>query len=198
MVIWHKMKEMLSWKIFEDLIQEFKGYTRNDIIDKDPDYQLIDLRNFEEFKKYHIQTAVNIPMPDLFSEENLEQLDPEKLTVLYTNGGTHAAQAWVLLHQLDYTNTVVLLGGLNYWVDVYSNPKPPEGVYADSEIFNYQFRVSAGKYLMGNMEAQDKHTQSAEPVKIKIPRRKNKFYLFNETHLKHSISFIKYNHIYTA
>jgi hypothetical protein len=32
---------------------------------------------------------------------------------------------------LLYTNTTVLLGGLNYWVEVYSNPTPPEGVYAD-------------------------------------------------------------------
>jgi 3-mercaptopyruvate sulfurtransferase SseA len=96
------------------------------------------------------------------------------LVVLYTNGGTHAAQAWVLLQQEGFKNTAVLLGGLNYWVDVYSNPNPPEGVHADSEIFDYQFKVSAGKYFMGNVEAKDKASETVKPAKIPIPLRKKK------------------------
>jgi pectate lyase len=59
-------------------------------------------------------------------------------------------------------------------VDVYSNPTPPEGVYADSEIFNYQFRVSAGNYLMGNIEAKGQSQDRPEPVKISTPKRKKK------------------------
>ena len=51
---------------------------------------------------------------------------------------------------------------------------PPEGVYADSEIFNYQFRVSAGNYLMGNIEAKGQSQDRPEPVKISIPKRKKK------------------------
>ncbi len=144
------------------------------IIDEDPDYQLIDLREPDEYEKFHIKTAVNLPMQILFTDDNLEYIDPEKLVILYTNGGTHAAQAWVLLQAQGITNTTVLLGGLNFWVDVYSNPSPPEGVYADSEIFNYQFKVSAGEYLMGNVKAQDKKTENAAPPEIKIPRRKKK------------------------
>lgn len=144
------------------------------IIDKDPDFQIIDIRDQSEYQKFHIQTAINIPLQTLFTNENLEFIDPERLVVLYSNGGTHAAQAWVLLQQMGYTNTTVLLGGLNYWVEVYSNPTPPEGVYADSEIFNYQFRVSAGNYLMGNIEAKGQSQDKSEPVKIRIPKRKKK------------------------
>jgi len=144
------------------------------IIDKDPDFQIIDIRDQSEFHKFHIQTAINIPLNTLFIEDNVEFIDPEKLVVLYSNGGTHAAQAWVILQQIGYKNTTVLLGGLNYWVDVYSNPTPPEGVYADSEIFNYQFRVSAGNYLMGNVEAKGQSQEKPEPVKINIPKRKKK------------------------
>ena len=144
------------------------------IIDKDPNFQIVDIRDQSEFQKFHIQTAINIPLNTLFNENNVEFIDPEKLVVLYSNGGTHAAQAWVILQQMGYTNTTVLLGGLNYWVDVYSNPTPPEGVYADSEIFNYQFRVSAGNYLMGNIEAKGQSQDKPEPVKISIPKRKKK------------------------
>lgn len=144
------------------------------IIDKDPGYQLIDLRDPAEFEKFHIPSSINIPLQKLFLEENLDLIDPDKLVVLYTNGGTHAAQAWVLLQQKGLTNTTVLLGGLNYWVDVYTNPTPPEGVYADSEIFNYQFRVSAGNYLMGNLKAEGTNAESPPVQKIKLPTRKKK------------------------
>jgi hypothetical protein len=68
----------------------------------------------------------------------------------------------------------VLLGGLNYYVDVYSNPDPPEGVYADSEIFNYQFRVSAGQYLMGDIQQSATTAAKTEPVKIKLPKKRKK------------------------
>ena len=144
------------------------------IIDKDPGFQIIDIRDQKEYQQFHIQDAINIPLHSLFTEENLEFIDPEKLVILYSNGGTHAAQAWVILQQMGFSNTTVLLGGLNYWVDVYSNPTPPEGVYADSEIFNYQFQVSAGKYLMGNLEAKNQNQDEPEPMQIKIPKRKKK------------------------
>jgi len=144
------------------------------IIDEDPDYQLIDLRDPAEYEKFHIKTAINLPMQKLFIDDNLDYIDPYKLVVLYTNGGTHAAQAWVLLQAQGFTNTTVLLGGLNFWVDVYSNPTPPEGVYADSEIFNYQFRAAAGDFLMGNIKAEGSQSDNIAAPKIKIPRRKKK------------------------
>lgn len=144
------------------------------IIDEDPDYQLVDLRSVEEYDKFHIKTALNLPMQKLFTDDNLDYIDPEKLVVLYTNGGTHAAQAWVLLQAQGFTNTTVLLGGLNYWVDVYSNPTPPEGIYADSEIFNYQFRASAGDYLMGNLKSENKKPGKTSAPEIQIPRRRKK------------------------
>jgi rhodanese-related sulfurtransferase len=144
------------------------------IIDKDPDYQIVDIRDKTEYDKFHIQTAINIPLKILFKKDNIEFIDPEKLVVLYSNGGTHAAQAWVLLQEMGYTNTTVLLGGLNYWVDVYSNPTPPEGVYEDPELFDYQFKVSAGNYLMGGVETKGANQDKVEPPKIKIPLKKKR------------------------
>jgi rhodanese-related sulfurtransferase len=144
------------------------------IIDKDPDFQIIDIRDKSEYDKFHLQSAINIPLQTLFDDENLEFIDPEKLVILYSNGGTHAAQAWVLLQQMGYTNTTVLLGGLNYWVDVYTNPTPPEGVYEDSELFNYQFQISAGNYLMGNGKAIEQTQENPEPIKIKIPPKRKR------------------------
>ncbi len=68
----------------------------------------------------------------------------------------------------------VLLGGLNYWVDVYSNPTPPEGVHADSEIFRYQFLKSAGPYLLGDGQVSTESNETDTPAPVKPIKRKKK------------------------
>lgn len=141
------------------------------IIDGDPDFTLIDLRNNEEYNNYHIKQAINLPLESLFESDVLHNLDKDKLLILYSNGGTHAAQAWVLLQQEGFTNSVVLLGGINYWVDVYTNPTPPEGYYADSELFRYQFLASAGPALLGTQQVQQTKVKNTAPVKIKPKKR---------------------------
>lgn len=141
------------------------------IIDKEPGILVVDVRSDEEYNKYHITPSINIPLDKLFDSDNLSALPKDKLIILYSNGGTHAAQAWVLLHQFGFKNVEVLLGGLNYWVDVYANPEKPSGVYADSEIFKYQYLISAGQKLIGNTGEIKPSTQDIEPIKIQ-PRRK--------------------------
>lgn len=176
-----KMSEKQAIKISKMIVDREDHITAEQlghlIIDKDPDYILIDLRTADDYQKYHINSAMNIPLEKLLLPETLQQLDRDKLLILYSNGGTHAAQAWVLLYEEGIRNATVLLGGLNYWVDVYTNPNPPEGVYDDSEIFRYQFLKSAGKYLMGDQEiSDDQPAQQEVPTKIKpiIPKKKKK------------------------
>ena len=144
------------------------------IIDNDPDYLIIDVRNPEEFASFNIKTAVNIPLEVLFTDDFLSSLDPENYIILYSNGGTHAAQAWVILQQLGYNNSAVLLGGLNYWVDVYSNPEPPHGVYADHDMFRYQFLKSAGLQLLGTGEISTESSGISKPAPVKPLKRKKK------------------------
>lgn len=142
------------------------------IIDEDPSYMLIDVRSPEEYENFHIKSAINVPLEKLFSSEGLEQLDRTKLLILYSNGGTHAAQAWIMLKQFGYKNALVLLGGLNYYVDVYSNPKAPEGVYADSEIFRYQFLKSAGEHLLGGNKTQTVEAPEVPEVQFQPVKKK--------------------------
>jgi rhodanese-related sulfurtransferase len=143
------------------------------IIDGDPDFIVIDVRRQEEYNNFHIEPSVNIPLEDLLKPETLDEIDNDKLIILYSNGGTHAAQGWVLLQQLGFDNSTVLLGGLNYWVDVYTNPEPPTGHYADHDMFNYQFLKSAGPKLLGNATSISSSSDVQKPVKIK-PRGKKK------------------------
>ncbi len=75
------------------------------------DYRLVDLRTDAEFAQYHIPTAENLPLatiPDAGLGRN------EKI-VLYSDGGIHSVQAWLLLRASQYKAVYVLKGGLDEW-----------------------------------------------------------------------------------
>ena len=73
--------------------------------------RVIDLRDSISFASYHIPTAQLLSM-----EELLEERSPkEEMLVLYSEGGIHAAQAWILLKAKGLANVYTLKGGLNAW-----------------------------------------------------------------------------------
>jgi rhodanese-related sulfurtransferase len=75
------------------------------------DYRLIDLRSQKEYGEYHIPTAENVTLTAL-PESSL--LANEKI-VLYSEGGIHASQAWMLLRAKGFKNAYTLKGGLDQW-----------------------------------------------------------------------------------
>ena len=54
-------------------------------------------------------------------------VDPKDLIVLYSDGGAHAAQGWVLLQMRGVTNARVLHDGMNGWEDDVLSPTAPAG-----------------------------------------------------------------------
>jgi len=98
------------------------------IIESRADYRLIDLRTEGEFAQYHIPTAVNVPM-NVLTDAGLGR--QEKL-VLYSEGGIHSAQAWMLLRAQGYKSVYMLKGGLDEWKDqvvfpvIADNPTPEQ------------------------------------------------------------------------
>ena len=75
------------------------------------DYRLIDLRSETEYGEYHIPTAENVTLTALPDSSLLAN---EKI-VLYSEGGIHASQAWMLLRAKGFKNAYTLKGGLDQW-----------------------------------------------------------------------------------
>ncbi len=147
------------------------------LVKKDPSLQLIDVRSKDEYEKYHLEGAINIPMSDLLSEENSEILDQEvKMNVIYSNSTVAANEAWMITRQLGYKNNYVLEGGLNYWFDAIMNPQKPGSASSDEEFAKYDFRKAASVALGGgNIEAlTSKESTPSATVKpiIKTPKKK--------------------------
>jgi len=91
------------------------------IVEGRADYRLLDLRPAEQYAAYHIPTAENVPLTGLADYPLLRN---EKI-VLYSEGGIHAAQAWMLLRAQGYEAVYFVLGGFDAWRDEVLFPTLP-------------------------------------------------------------------------
>ena len=76
------------------------------IVEGRSDYRLLDLRSSQDYAAYHIPTAENVPVAQL---PEFPLLPTEKV-VLYSEGGIHAAQAWMLVRAQGHTAVYTVLG----------------------------------------------------------------------------------------
>ncbi len=100
------------------------------ILDKRTDYQLIDIREPWQFDDYHIPTAVNIPLTDLFAESGLAKLQRAKKIIVYGLGAGHPAQAQLLLSLKGYP-ALSLKEGITAWWDQILTPQSLRGESAN-------------------------------------------------------------------
>jgi rhodanese-related sulfurtransferase len=143
------------------------------IVKKEPELRLIDVRSQDEFEKFSLPGAINIPATDLLSDKYTEDI---KMNIFYSNGTVAANEAWMITRQLGYTNNYVLEGGLNYWFDTILNPQKPPATSPDEEFARYDFHKSAGLALGGGgavQISQDQTSVSAKPA-IKTSGKKKK------------------------
>jgi rhodanese-related sulfurtransferase len=145
------------------------------VISKDPSLQLIDVRTPDEFDKYHLEGAINIPLSVILRDEYRDYLDQGvKMNVLYSNGTLISHQAWMILRQLGFKNNYVLQGGLNYWFDTIMNPQEPSTLAANEEFAKYDFRKAASSALGGGGAVALTAPTQTQAEKPKVVRTKKK------------------------
>ena len=131
----------------------------------------VDMRSIYEYQADHLENAYNIPAPDLLEPENLELFAQWKKdstqVVLYTNSEVEATSPWMVLYQLGYTNTQILMGGMNYINLLYSDNPPAENAYND-EAPKYDFAGIIEAASSGEVEPQ------SQPQRKVIIRKKDK------------------------
>lgn len=92
----------------------------NRIMASDATLHLVDIRTAEEFDRFHIRGAVNVPLSRL--AEHLKPYRNNGTIVLYSNGMTHPAQARDALSRLGYENVRILTDGLKGFLEVCLKP----------------------------------------------------------------------------
>ncbi len=147
------------------------------VVEKDPSLQLIDVRPKDEFEKFSLPGAINIPLDNLLALEFADVFNQNvMMNVLYANGSTKANEAWMLLRQLGVDNIYVLQGGLNYWAETIMNPQAPSSTSSDDELAKYDFRRGANNALGGGSveTSQKTGTSTGSAPKPKPAGKKQK------------------------
>lgn len=133
------------------------------IIEGRADYRLIDLRTGSEYAAYHIPTAENVPLTGLADYPLLRN---EKI-VLYSEGGIHSAQAWMLLRAQGYEAVYMVLGGLDAWKDEVLFPALPANADAQARA-QFERAAQVAKFFGG--EARAGAEAAASPASVELPK----------------------------
>jgi rhodanese-related sulfurtransferase len=138
------------------------------IIKGKSDYRLIDLNAATQYEIYHIPSAENISIIELGKADILRN---EKI-ILYSDGGIHSAQAWMLMKAKGYKGVYTLSGGLEEWKQNILFPALPVNSTAeDSLLFEKKKEIS--RYFGGVPQtgSSDSEVKQLMPLpKIESPQ----------------------------
>jgi len=129
------------------------------IKDRKPGLRVIDVRTAAEFDRYHVPTAERMALDALVTTA----FKDDETVVLYSDGGAHAAQAWVFLRARGHRQVYFLRGGLADWLDEVMNPalSPDATPDARSRV------VAISRYFGGTPHEE---TESDRAAKGTAPR----------------------------
>ncbi len=144
------------------------------IMENDPSYIYVDVRDPASYKKFTLNGAMNFPLDKIFDKTLTDILESDTYTVvLFSNGSTLADKAWLMLKSFDYDNIKVMKGGLNAWYRDIINPLPPDPKFTDKQAEKrYLFRKGAQVFFTGISPAGG--TSAPKPKKAAVPVVKHK------------------------
>jgi rhodanese-related sulfurtransferase len=131
------------------------------------DFRLIDLRNEKDFAEYHIPSSENIALSGL-DKSNLQR--NEKI-ILYSDGGIHSAQAWMLLEAKGYKGVYILRGGLEEWKDQILFPHIPKNP-TPAQLVEFARTKEVSKFFGGTPQSvagTDVSTPKLSMPKLEAP-----------------------------
>lgn len=148
------------------------------MVKRDPALLLLDTRSEEEFQKFSLPNAVNVPLDEFFNEELNPYLDQDIYdVVLFSNDHFVADEVWLMGNRMGYKNLYVLQGGLNSWFNTIIDPPKPTETQPKVAFDLYAFRQAAGMYfgVAGDVpQSQPSAVQTSAPKKVMTKPKKKK------------------------
>lgn len=128
------------------------------------DFLVVDVRDANEFAEYHIPGAINVPLA-LVSADLAAR---NERIIFYSDGGIHAAQAWLLLRSLGFNASYMLFGGLEEWKDSVLFPKAPPADAPAKDQIDFARRAAVAKHFGGTAQGADSVTTPSTPELPKL------------------------------
>jgi len=134
------------------------------IRDRTPRLRVVDLRSAEEFGEYQIPGAERMSLTDVARA----RFDTESVVVLYSEGGTHAAQGWFVLRARGLQRVYFLRGGIFEWVDEVMEARiPSTATPTEREMFKEIAELS--RYFGGQPGISDRPPSVLDEIALPRP-----------------------------
>jgi rhodanese-related sulfurtransferase len=168
------IKELTPEYLIEEMIEPTRYLTPEKVADmiikRDPSIVLVDVRPVEEYDKFSLPGALNIPISKLADEENISLLKRKEYKfIFYSNDGVKADYAWMLTRVNGCEMGYVLNGGLNNWMERILIPKKPDETASEEEFELYNLRSGMRNYFLG----LSRELEAENFVNVPKPARKN-------------------------
>lgn len=94
------------------------------LISDDSTLRIIDIRPEQEYRKFSIPGAINVPYTDMAGIDPATYLAKGNVkNVFYSNGSLNAGYALVLARGFGYDNCAMMEGGMNEWISTVMNTR---------------------------------------------------------------------------
>ncbi|MBI3578606.1 MAG: rhodanese-like domain-containing protein [Ignavibacteriales bacterium] len=130
--------------------------------------RLIDLRDSTMYVSYHIPSAARLDIATLIRSP----ISKSDTVVLYSEGGIHAAQAWMLMAAQGYRNVFTLRGGLLEWNEKVLFPTVPSTASVEERKRIQERAMFFGGKILATEEKKTPQRLKKEPVQPKIEIQK--------------------------
>lgn len=142
------------------------------IVEKDPAYVYVDVRDAAQFSSFSLRGAINIPLSELLDPANTSVLNQKvKNVIFFSNGDITAEKAWLLCRRMGYEHLYVMQGGLNKWAETIMNPPVPLTTAPSQDFDTYEFRKGACAYFGGGAEAAQVQSKPAAQKVVVKPKK---------------------------
>lgn len=105
-----KIKEIL-YRSIENKEISYRKLT--DMVKKNTDIILLDVRSYQEYMENHLECAINIPVFDLKATVEKRLENKEQTIIVYCATGSRSRRAKEVLENLGYKNVYNLKNGLD-------------------------------------------------------------------------------------
>ena len=168
-------KEIEPEKLMSEIMSQSRYLSTDDvarkIIEKDPSIIYVDVRDAEQFGKFSLPGAINVPINQMLDSASTLLLHQKvKDVVFFSNGDINAEKAWLLCRRMGFENLYVMQGGLNLWAETIMNPPLPLASAPSQDFDRYEFRKGASEYFGGGTAADPKLKQAPQKVVVRTKR----------------------------
>ncbi len=132
------------------------------------EYNIIDVRSPEQFKKYHLPLAVNIPLDSMMNREWEAYFTRGfKTNIFYSDDTVKAKKACMLSGLLGKANHLLLKTSVDkFRTDFYEPQMPPAN--ASKDIVNlYYFRVKSARQMEDLAKSLERFNSKPKVIKFK-------------------------------